>query len=153
MSCANWNGSYGLAGGHAYTILDAMKVNDKNGREWKLVKVRNPWASEGYNGPWSRHDHARWTDDLRQKLGETKKNDGVFFMPSNLYRKIFGLYWVTKYQDWHMSQFIPADDHNGVKAKMTHDYKRSFTSPVDQDFVFTLRWHSGRKFPRTGCTD
>ena len=33
---------------HAYTLLSAVEINGN-----KLFKMRNPWATERYNGPWS----------------------------------------------------------------------------------------------------
>lgn len=54
----------GLVGAHAYTILGATKVTDADGDEHRLVKARNPWASERYSGAWS-DDSDLWTEDLR----------------------------------------------------------------------------------------
>jgi hypothetical protein len=56
---------YGLAKSHAYTIMAALTLTDETGKEWNLLKMRNPWASEGYNGPWNDKDHVRWTDEKR----------------------------------------------------------------------------------------
>lgn len=145
MSLANFRSAYGLAGGHAYSLMDALKVTDKDGKEWKLIKCRNPWASEGYNGPWSDKDHVRWTDDLREKLGHKKANDGMFLIPHDIFRKVFAQYWVTMYQEWHKSSFMP--------SRVAMDHNTSFTSSVNQDAMITLSWHSKRKFPTHGCKD
>jgi hypothetical protein len=55
----------GLTSGHAYTMLGALKLTDDTGKEWNLIKMRNPWGSEGYNGPWSDKDD-RWTDTIKK---------------------------------------------------------------------------------------
>ena len=39
--------------GHAYTVLEAKQLTKGPKRGTKLIKVRNPWGSETYNGPWS----------------------------------------------------------------------------------------------------
>lgn len=56
-SCYSYK--YGLTSGHAYTILGAYHLNGE-----KVLKMRNPWASEKYHGPWSDKDQ-RWTPALR----------------------------------------------------------------------------------------
>lgn len=50
---------YGLTSGHAYTIVGAFDLNGD-----KVLKIRNPWGSEKYNGPWRDND-PRWTTALR----------------------------------------------------------------------------------------
>jgi len=35
----------GIVMGHAYTLLSATVIEDENGTEHKLVKLRNPWGS------------------------------------------------------------------------------------------------------------
>ena len=56
--------AYGLETNHAYTLLDAV-VLKKDGKPFqKLVKMRNPWATEVYSGPW-RDGDPRWTPELR----------------------------------------------------------------------------------------
>lgn len=46
----------GVAYMHAYTMLDTLTLS--NGQ--RLIKMRNPWGSETYNGPWG-DDSAKWT--------------------------------------------------------------------------------------------
>ena len=36
----------GLAMGHAYTVQGVVKVTDKEGKETRLVRLRNPWGAE-----------------------------------------------------------------------------------------------------------
>ena len=45
----------------------------------RLLKIRNPWGEELYNGKWSDSDY-NWTDDLRAEVKAKQKNDGIFFM-------------------------------------------------------------------------
>lgn len=45
--------------------MGILKLTDQNGKEWDLLKMRNPWGSEGYSGPWSDKDHARWTVEMK----------------------------------------------------------------------------------------
>lgn len=42
--------------------------------------MRNPWATEKYQGAWSDMD-GRWTEALRKQVNFVDKNDGVFYLP------------------------------------------------------------------------
>jgi hypothetical protein len=66
--------------GHAYTLLGTHEVTNASGKSIKLCKVRNPWSSELWDGPWSDKSDL-WTDDLKNQVGgHEDANDGVFFM-------------------------------------------------------------------------
>ena len=58
--CLN-GGTYGLVSGHAYSFLDVAELKDGSGKVvHTIVKMRNPWSSESYNGPWRDND-PNWT--------------------------------------------------------------------------------------------
>ena len=54
----------GVACSHAYTIIGCGEFDTPNGT-LGLIKVRNPWGTERYAGPYSDYSEL-WTDDLRQ---------------------------------------------------------------------------------------
>jgi len=46
----------GILAGHAYAVLDAFevdKVNAKNRKKSRLLRIRNPWGFKEWNGKWS----------------------------------------------------------------------------------------------------
>jgi hypothetical protein len=51
---------YNLASDHAYTLLRAFKLTDGT----ELVKMRNPWSRENYDGPFS-DSSDEWTDQRK----------------------------------------------------------------------------------------
>jgi hypothetical protein len=76
---------FGIIKAHQYTTIG---TNTYNGE--KLVKLRNPWASERYTGPWSDSDTAKWTTDAKNWLGhDLDKWDGTFWMPFSDFHRIF----------------------------------------------------------------
>ena len=65
----------GIIGGHAYSMTHAITLS--NGQN--LIKMRNPWGNSEWTGAWS--DNSKlWTDDLKEKFGCTKEDDGTFFI-------------------------------------------------------------------------
>jgi hypothetical protein len=68
----------GLVMRHAYTLLRVKKVGDL-----RMMRVRNPWGSGEWKGPWCDHD-PRWNEpknhELKKKLGFVKSTDGAFWM-------------------------------------------------------------------------
>lgn len=70
----------GLVPGHAYTLVGVAELT-KNGRPYtKLVKMRNPWGSETYAGPWRDND-PQWTPEFKSQVNLEPDNDGTFYMP------------------------------------------------------------------------
>jgi hypothetical protein len=65
----------GLANGHAYTVIGVNELSTGQ----RLVKLRNPWGSEGFTGAWS-DSSSSWTNDLKDEVNHGSADDGIFFM-------------------------------------------------------------------------
>jgi hypothetical protein len=50
--------------------------------------MRNPWARETYQGPWNDLDK-RWTPSLRKQVNFVDANEGIFYLPVNIFREAF----------------------------------------------------------------
>ena len=74
---------HGLVEDHAYTALGVVETDGN-----KLIKMRNPWASEQYTGAWC-DSCEEWTDKTKTEAGWTDANDGVFFMTLSDYYETF----------------------------------------------------------------
>ena len=70
----------GLASSHAYNVVDVVTTSKGD----RLIKVRNPWASERYHGPFS-DESEQMTDELRAELGHTSVDDGYFYIDLDTY--------------------------------------------------------------------
>ena len=72
----------GVVQGHAYTVLNATTINVQ-GRQERIVQLRNPWGKGQFQGKWSDHD-ANWnyvSPEEKQRLNfNPNKDDGMFFM-------------------------------------------------------------------------
>jgi len=86
---------------HVYSLLDVHEVAS-DGVTYRLLKIRNPYAKEKWQGEWS-DASIKWTADLRRKLGFPKGGiDGVFFMSLNDFTQNFAHCTICKIRegDW-----------------------------------------------------
>ncbi|KAF2458508.1 hypothetical protein BDY21DRAFT_370743 [Lineolata rhizophorae] len=92
----------GFVRSHAYTVIEAREV-----KEHRLLKLRNPWGSQEWNGPWS-DGSKEWTPEFMKELNHTFGDDGVFWISyrdflryySDMDRiRLFGPEW-TITQQW-----------------------------------------------------
>ena len=72
---------YGLPGNHAYSLMNTATLSDGT----KLVKLRNPWGTEKYTGPYS---DSQLTAAQIKELGHVVKDDGVFWMDMNTFFEV-----------------------------------------------------------------
>ena len=92
MSCASHHGTgsdkdtndKGLPYMHAFTINGTVKLSDGT----KLIKIRNPWGSEWYEGPWSDSGN-KWTEKYKEEAGYVDSDDGLWFISDSEYLTSF----------------------------------------------------------------
>ena len=102
----------GVACSHAYTLISAHTVQDPSGNDIRLFKMRNPWGSELYGGPWS-DNWSGWTDEYHDQLPETHvfANDGVFYIDLDSYMINFSRTQVNQdTSGWNLKWFLMIDD-------------------------------------------
>lgn len=138
--------SNGLTKDHAYTLLGAAEVTDPDsGKKIKLIKMRNPWDRETYVGPWNDVNSTKWTKETKAALKHTpNKEDGVFYMPLHVFKRAFGRYSVTMYDERWKSSHKKGDGKPGWR------WYFHFDNPVDQEVVLTFEAKSPRLYPH-GC--
>ncbi|XP_041366750.1 calpain-1 catalytic subunit-like [Gigantopelta aegis] len=69
----------GLVGAHAYSLNGTGMVQTRDGREIRLMRVRNPWGRHEWTGPWS--DGSReWDSVVRKTVENPNKDDGEFWI-------------------------------------------------------------------------
>lgn len=113
----------GLVMNHAYTLIGTGQYNGQ-----KLVKIRNPWGNEKYEGSWSDKDTAKWTPDALQALGHVVQDDGIFWMPVSEYRRLFTDVSIAMYQNWQISNkqasWDRSKDPNTVNVQINNPQKQ-----------------------------
>merc|ERR1712127_385049 len=55
-----------MVSGHAYGVIGALELKGGAHDGQKLIKMRNPWGSNEYDGPWSEKD-PEWTAEYRKQ--------------------------------------------------------------------------------------
>ncbi|XP_033727036.1 calpain-D-like isoform X2 [Pecten maximus] len=75
-----------------------------NARESKLVRIRNPWGRESWNGDWS-DGSQRWSairESSRKALNPTENKNGIFWISLDEYMKYFDSVDICKARSgWH----------------------------------------------------
>lgn len=69
----------GLLTNHAYSLIDAAEVIDRDGKPARLFKIRNPWGSHEWTGDWS-DQSPKWTPELKRQLNFSEDDDGTFWI-------------------------------------------------------------------------
>lgn len=83
---------YGLLGGHAYSVLDVQLFKFYNGKQLKLIKLRNPWGEPRWQGAWANGadewtEHG-WVREVCKPLG-LRHDDGCFWMEWLEFSRVF----------------------------------------------------------------
>lgn len=84
----------GLSKSHAYSILDAKFLYDKDDKPIRAFLLRNPWAGENFSGKFSDQDKEFWTRNTLRNNGHELLNDGVFWITVEEFKECM-LYFVV----------------------------------------------------------
>ena len=128
-----------IACGHAYTIIQTYELN--NGL--KLLKMRNPWGTEQYNGPYSDGDYA-WTEYIKEAVDYVDGgNEGIFYMDLDSYFRFFQQSTFNRdTTEWNLKYFMQTDDPqtNVVGGASTHRLGVTNTGPAQKIHVGAHVW-------------
>jgi len=133
----------GLITNHAYTVLETYKLADIKGTPIKLLKIRNPWGSNEWEGDWSDTSH-KWTPEISKLVNHVVADDGIFFMCIEDYIKYYTTTHIFKYHDNYY--------FNSFKFKFNHDHPTNFVKaivPRDTEGYFLLNQSNARIYKNT----
>ena len=76
---ADYDGT-GLIPAHAYSLIQVKEINTRDGKNIKLLNIRNPWGNFEWNGDWSDMSPL-WTEEMKHKIQPSfDEDDGSFWM-------------------------------------------------------------------------
>ena len=138
------NPPYGLVGGHAHTVNGYYYLKDASGKvQYRLLRIRNPWGSDSFTGPWNDND-SRWTAAYKAQVPYSNSNDGYFFMDVNDFVISFYYFQINYYRDdWKLSYYDRQSDDGSL-----HTY--TFTLRTTQDVYLGADFYDPRMYAN-GC--
>ena len=107
----------GLCIGHAYTLMNIYKINTKSGEE-RLVKLRNPWGNNEFNGAWG-HYSKKWTPEIKKQCDYEGENDeGIFYMSYNDFIKYFVVLDIAKIEPGYKTTYLKIKKEEAIKCQI-----------------------------------
>lgn len=89
----------GLRNSHMYTLIDTVDLKDGEGKDVTVVKLRNPYGKDEYDGPWKLSDKEVWTDENKIEADYENALHGVFYVPFDVFTANFLEYTVNEYSE------------------------------------------------------
>ena len=107
----------GLSYSHSYTVINIYKVNTEKKNE-KLVKLKNPWRSNEFNGEWSNFSK-KWTPELKKQCDfQEDIDDGIFYMSFDDFIKYFSLLDIAKLEKGYCSTYCKISKIYAIKCQV-----------------------------------
>lgn len=97
----------GLFKGHAYSITNMIRLTSK-GKMVRLLRLRNPWGKNEWNGKWSDRSH-EWDAiplKAKQDIGLEVMEDGEFWMSYEDWVSNFDFLWLCHLEPDAVSEEI-----------------------------------------------
>lgn len=126
-----------MISGHAYSLISIHEF-EHEGEDHKLLKLRNPWGQKEWTGAWS-DNSSLWTDDLREELGSSVEDDGIFFIPYKDYVRHFATTSICVNSDsstFHHSYKI--HDFLNKEPKVSFTFELEDTVPASEVFTISV---------------
>ena len=143
MTGGIFKNEFGLIAGHTYTILGVVEVL-VDSKPVRLVKLRNPWSTDKYTGPWNNLDQ-KWNNETRSQAGVSPDDEFIFHVPVSQFRKMFGHFAVGLYHHtWLLSQIVFQPLQDNQKTLVT-----KIINPTHQELVATIDGMPARMLPET----
>merc|ERR1719198_1732670 len=94
----------GIVDGHAYSVLSC--VDDAGGAGFDMVKVRNPWGSQEFEGGIWRDGGEGWQQypKVYEACGRpVKKDDGIFWLQKETFFQYFATVYLCAHDMVHFA--------------------------------------------------
>ena len=85
----------GLPSDHAFCVMELHEIKNKN-QDIRLLKLRNPWSSQNWKGPWCDSD-ARWTSVKKLQVYFGLKQPGEFYISLDDFCRYYNSVTISKW--------------------------------------------------------
>ena len=139
---------FGMISGHAYGVIGAVKLTGGAHDGQMMIKTRNPWGRNVYDGPWS-EKATEWTADYRKQAGDYSATDniGEIWLPIETWSNDYATITVNHWRDdWKISAVEGSDL---VYDTLWGDLNSWITidNPVEQEVLLECIQNDARLFP------
>jgi len=131
---------YGLPGNHAYSLMNTATLSDGT----KLVKLRNPWGTEQYTGPYS---DSQLTAAQIQELDHVIGDDGVFWIDMNTFFLVMNWSNIAMYENWNTSKLDATWNRSNSNLN-----NWTYVNSQTQDVVIGIETFGQNQFANTTCS-
>ena len=96
---------------HSYVILETLELETGE----RLVKLRNPWGVDEYQGAWNDSD-AKWANVAERDIPNA--DDGLFYTTiEDFYSSLESTFINYDTSDWHLGSFLMLDDPESTRGR------------------------------------
>ena len=99
----------GLQDEHCYSLIGATVLKLDNGKEERLIKIRNPQGRKEWTGDWC-DSSPRWTPATKAQVNLVEEDDGTFWIAFKDYISFFYLTTICHHDESSQGSAI-ADQH------------------------------------------
>lgn len=122
----------GLANYHAYTLLSVHELQSGV----QLIRMRNPWGSETYNGPYS-DGSDDWSDQDKNDVEYIDEDDGKFYMLFEDFLAAFPSYQIAMFnEDFEVVQDDKDVPEDALRYNMMNPVDQAVKITVDYPFPY-----------------
>ena len=125
-------------------MIGAYTVVDDSGASWNLYQIRNPHASDKYNGTWRDND-TKWTDNVKAQVPYKNASDGVTWISHTDFIKAFSEFSIAYYTDDWKHNIVEVIGDTGS----TREFK--FITTKDQPVYILQEFYNPRIYPGSSC--
>ena len=138
---------FNMISGHAYGLIGAVTLKGGAHDGMRMLKTRNPWGINKYDGPWSEKS-ADWTPEYRKQADDYgTKNIGDIWLPLDVWNNDYADLSVNLFRDdWKVTTVQGEDFKYDV---LWGDLNTWLTvdNPVEQEVVIECYQNNERMFP------
>tara|TARA_B110001450_G_C17578375_1_gene463822 strand:+ start:252 stop:704 length:453 start_codon:yes stop_codon:yes gene_type:complete len=136
-----------MISGHAYGVIGAVTLKGGAHDGMRMIKTRNPWGKNMYDGPWSEKS-SDWTPEYRKQADDYGTvNIGDIWLPVKYWSEFYANITVNLFRDdWKTTAVQGADFKYDVLWGDLNTWL-TIDNPIEQEVAIECYQNSNRLFP------